>query len=322
VRILLNLTRATIAILMVGYLMGRIDVSAALTRAVNGDLRFIVAGTVVLAFQPLIGALRWLAVLVSNRSAVPLPFALRWTYIGVFFGQVLPATVGADALRIWYATRSVLSLKNAVTSVMLDRVAMMLTLIMLLCFGGPFLRRYIDGSVLALALAAILGCSFAGLAAIVFGDKLPMRLYEFRPVRGIGHLARDAKALLTNPRSALIVFALCLLSYLTLMTSIYFFARGFGANIQFLDILVLLPPVLAASMLPISIGGWGTRELAMVAALGTAGIAPETALLASLWLGIGSIIIALPGALFFLADQGSPGSIAAAAASVQPEPRA
>ncbi|WP_376989222.1 lysylphosphatidylglycerol synthase transmembrane domain-containing protein [Bosea sp. R86505] len=316
-RILVNVARAAIAISMLGYLFSRIDLAEAFARAVNGDLVFIVSGTLVLAFQPLIGAIRWLVVLASNRSAVPLPLALRWTYIGVFFGQVLPATVGADALRIWYATRRALSLKNAVTSVMLDRVAMMLTLILLLCFGGTFLRRYVDGSMLTLALLAILGGGVAGLSAVIFGDRLPIRLYRFRLVRGIGHLARDAKSLLNSPRSALIVFGMCLLSYLTLMTSIYLFARGFGAESRFLDIIVLLPPVLAASMLPISIGGWGTRELAMVAALGTAGIAPETALLASLWLGLGSIVIALPGAFFFLTDRGSPGSIAAAAASVQ-----
>ena len=250
----------------------------------------------------LIGAVRWLSILVINRSAVPLGAMIRWNYIGVFFGQVLPATVGADGLRIWYATRRAVSLKNAVTSVTLDRVGMVLTLVALLCFGTPFLRHYVDGPLLVLLLCGLVGGSLAGLAALMLADRLPHAIYRYRLARGGAHLARDARALFLNPSHAAIVLGLCLLSYLTLMTSIYLFARAFGADVEPLDILVLAPPVLVASMLPISIGGWGTREMAMVAALGSAGISPDAALLTSLWLGLGSILIALPGGWFFLMD--------------------
>ncbi len=42
--------------------------------------------------------------------------------------------------------------------------------------------------------------------------------------------------------------------------------------------MILIPPVLLLMMLPISVGGWGVRELSMVGFLGYAGVSSEAAL--------------------------------------------
>src|SRR5262249_21776450 len=51
---------------------------------------------------------------------------------------------------------------------------------------------------------------------------------------------------------------------------------------------------------PISIGGWGLRELAVVSLLGTHGVAPEKALLFSVCFGLALAVAFLPGALVWL----------------------
>jgi glycosyltransferase 2 family protein len=55
-----------------------------------------------------------------------------------------------------------------------------------------------------------------------------------------------------------------------------------------------------ASMMPVSIGGWGLRETAMVYSLGLIGIAPEQALLLSVLIGLLNIVISLPGGVLWL----------------------
>jgi hypothetical protein len=47
---------------------------------------------------------------------------------------------------------------------------------------------------------------------------------------------------------------------------IYIIGLATGADLLALDCLVLVPPALLVSALPISLGGWGLREGAMVAA--------------------------------------------------------
>ena len=48
--------------------------------------------------------------------------ALRYTTIGQFFSQVLPSTVGGDAVRIWLLARGGAGWPIAIYSVLIDRV--------------------------------------------------------------------------------------------------------------------------------------------------------------------------------------------------------
>ena len=52
-------------------------------------------------------------------------------------------------------------------------------------------------------------------------------------------------------------------------------------------------------MLPISVGGWGVREVSMVGMLALVGIDKEAALTISVQLGILAIIASLPGAVIY-----------------------
>jgi hypothetical protein len=64
--------------------------------------------------------------------------------------------------------------------------------------------------------------------------------------------------------------------------------------------MVLFVVMTGAVALPISIGGWGLRELAVVSLLGAHGVAPERALLFSVCFGLALAIGSLPGALAWL----------------------
>jgi len=89
-----------------------------------------------------------------------------------------------------------------------------------------------------------------------------------------------------------------------LMVSVMFaLAQGLSIDFEVSALLVLIPPVILASLLPISFAGWGIREGAMIAMLGTVDVAPENALALSVAFGFLILILSLPGALvWFLSD--------------------
>jgi hypothetical protein len=285
------------------YLWLKVDAAAALVQFRNADLALLGAGTLVLGLLPLLGAARWRLVLASLDGAPRLGRLLRWTYVSVFFSQVLPATIGGDALRVWLAHRSGLGLKLAVNGVGLDRAAMVLTLLVLLSCVTPRLGALVDVQAMGYLMPSLLAAALLGLGTLMLADRLPARMQGLRAVRAVGYLAHDARRLFLRAPYAGGVAALCLLSYCLIIASVCLFALAFGASFAVAQLVVLLPAVLVASSLPISIGGWGTREIAMVAALATINIEASTALLTSLWLGIGSILIALPGAVLYLLDR-------------------
>jgi glycosyltransferase 2 family protein len=285
---------------LLGYLWFKIDPLVAFERLRHTNVAILVTGTLVLAIQPLIGALRWQLILACLEQPLALGVILKWTYVSVFFGQVLPATVGADGMRVWLARGS--GFGPAFNSVVLDRVVMLLTLAALMALGAPSLGRLTGTRQFELLPAILLAGGGIGAIILMIGGRLPADWQHLWFAHGISQLARDCRQLFLSPKFACGALVLCLASYGSLIIGIYLFAVAFGANADLARFLVLIPPVLAAGTLPISIGGWGTREVAMVAALGLVAINADVAVLTSVWLGVASIIVALPGAVVHFID--------------------
>ena len=61
-----------------------------------------------------------------------------------------------------------------------------------------------------------------------------------------------------------------------------------------------MPPIMLITTLPLSIGGWGIRENAIILGFGLIGIASDAALALSVLLGLIALVTALPGGLVWL----------------------
>ena len=63
---------------------------------------------------------------------------------------------------------------------------------------------------------------------------------------------------------------------------------------------MIVPPVTLIQLVPVSLAGWGLRELGFVVVLAGFGIPAEPALAASLLVGLCTIVVGLPGGLLWL----------------------
>jgi len=70
--------------------------------------------------------------------------------------------------------------------------------------------------------------------------------------------------------------------------------------VSFFDFLILIPPVVLLAALPISIGGWGVRENAMIIALAPIGVAAGSALLIAVQLALLASLLSLPGGVIWM----------------------
>ena len=77
-------------------------------------------------------------------------------------------------------------------------------------------------------------------------------------------------------------------------------AQSLSIDFFFYNTLLFIPPILLVSLLPISVGGWGVRELLMVYLLALIGIGKEPALMVSVQLGIWLMVASLPGFYLWL----------------------
>jgi uncharacterized membrane protein YbhN (UPF0104 family) len=99
------------------------------------------------------------------------------------------------------------------------------------------------------------------------------------------------------------VFALAATTQLLNVLVFWMLGQSLGLTMAFDQWFIVVPTVLLISMLPISIGGWGVREGAMVVALRGFGIPTEEALLPSILFGLCAVTATLPGAIFWISTR-------------------
>jgi hypothetical protein len=70
-------------------------------------------------------------------------------------------------------------------------------------------------------------------------------------------------------------------------------------EVSLLDCVLLVPPVILVTVVPISIAGWGVREGAMVVAFGFINVPPSAAFAMSVLFGLTLAAASLPGSLLW-----------------------
>ena len=226
-------------------------------------------------------------------------------YIGAFFNQTLPSSVGGDAVRIYKAYKEGLKLSGAVNGVMLERLAAVIVLVFMVAALQPFLVAKVEDDIFRSLIPLLVLGAVAGTVLLMVMDRLPHSLRHFRVVRALSYLAIDTRRLFLSPRHAVGMVLVSALGHVNISVAAYFLARGLGIDVSVLDCIILIPPVILVTTLPISIAGWGVREGAMVGAFGLVGVSPESALVLSILFGLSAVVVSLPGGILFLAEGGS-----------------
>lgn len=272
--------------------------------------------------QVALSAWRWR--LTAVRLGAPLHFgeALREYYVATFLNQVLPGGVMGDAARAWRHARRVQTRgagRDSVGSqpeprvgtrdgapvgmtawhaVLIERASgqfalfgvVLATLIVspeLQVASARLLTAADGGSNASLALALALLLALAG-TALWRGRRHVVR---FRGAVQAALLAREV--LLRQLLASLLIVASYVAVYLCCM-------RMIGVDTPVVATAPLVPWVLLAMAIPLSIAGWGVREGAAALVWEVAGLDPAQGVAISISYGIVILLSSLPGALMLL----------------------
>ena len=270
-----------------------------------GDLKRVRAGSVALVMalgfaQIFLFAARWQRV--GRICGAPLSWSanLRLIFIGLFFNQTLPSSMGGDAMRVWLSARMGVPAARAFASVAVDRFVALIVLLGLSLATLPLFDRLVGDPILRHSLAAVLVAGAAGFVVLLIGgSKLAGWLKAWRITAPFGAVTADLRRLFLQPAGLMIV-ALSLAIHLMSVAIVLLIAAGLGVGLSAGAALVLVPPILLILVIPIAIAGWGLRESAMVVALAQIHIAAPDALAISILFGLTQIVVSLPGAVLWL----------------------
>src|SRR5262245_20694526 len=296
--------KVLISIGLIAFLASRLDYSQLLLywRLLNG-VWILGALAVLLLEMCAIAGVRLKLMLAYVDVRCPLTMTVQTALCGFFFEQVTIGFVGGDAIRLWLLRRADVPFGRAIGALLLDRALGFASLVLLSLLGIHALMALVDERLRSMIAVTLLVVGVAGCVGVVVAFALTKLL-------PLSRLAAFWQRL-TSPRQAIhfallaIVFALAATTHLLNVVVFWMLGQSLGLTVTFDQWFIVVPTVLLISMLPISVGGWGVREGAMVVALHGLGVPPEEALLTSILFGLCAVTATLPGAIFWVSTRKS-----------------
>src|SRR5215813_3338580 len=284
------------------YISRHIDLNQVLSTIPLLDLRWAALAILVALLEIPLAGLRWYNIvdaLAARDQQMTRTAMTAATAVGLFFAQVLPNVAG-EGIRAWLLVRLGSNRRTAVTSVVIDRgvgVGLLIVLgfvVLLLPSGLTALGGYRD--VVLVAYGALI---LAGALGLLLVPKIVSPLARWRYSRWFATLAADIHHVLLGSKGPVVLSIGCLIEAFTIVV-VWSLGRAQGLALPLPDAMVLFVVMIGVVAVPISIGGWGLRELAVVSLLGAHGVAPEKALLFSVCFGLALAVGFLPGALAWI----------------------
>ncbi len=283
------------------WLFTRSDFSAALAALHGGGIGFVAAAVLAHLAAFGIGCYRWWLYLRHTEPRIHFRDVFPAYLLGLFFNNVLPSNFGGDVVRVVRLGVGGLRVRPLIGSVLFDRVlglAVILTLSILCLFAasninlGSGIRPALV--ILVLAMAVVAGAIMTRQAA-----WLILKLYrKHRHAKMKGPVLdalRLCRSYLVNPRLLAAGIALSIVVQSLFVVAYYLLARGLEMNIGLLTFFAIVPIVFVISSLPVSVGGHGVREGALVTLLAASGVRFEAAAALSLLYLLVYLVSTTPG---------------------------
>jgi len=231
----------------------------------------------------------------------PYSFFLKSYFKGTFFNQGLPTSIGGDGLRILDCSRGKGTAEDAFYGVFIDRIIGLAGLLLLNITALAMNRSLLPINVYYPLLVILSGLT-ASLILLFY-----LRNFRFivtdKYLGFLGRLSERDAQVYSSVTSISVQLSLSILTHMLAMTAFLMIGRGVGLDFSLQVYLVLVPPVILLTILPISLAGWGVREGAMVGFFLLVGADKSRVLTFSILYGLVALVASLPGLVVYLTQK-------------------
>lgn len=232
-------------------------------------------------------ALRWYVLLRAQEVEIPFGEVVCTVFAGAFASNFLPSTIGGDAFRVISLSRFTSDRVLSLTSVVVDRVMNVAATVTFLPFAW-----FTFGN----QLFEIFGRA-QFLPAAAGGFPLWDKLVQF--IRRIAKRFIEAIAKWRrNPLALLAAFAISWISIFIVYLSLWLLARYLGMPITLMQLAGVEFIVYVATLLPVSLNGFGVREVIYTTLMIELGASPEHAAALTLISRFLLLLTTTPGAFW------------------------
>jgi uncharacterized protein (TIRG00374 family) len=299
--------RLVVAAVLTTYVIWAAGPAAVVRAAWPSDLRWIALAVSLVVLDRALNAYRWLALLCPIDPRPPAAAVLRVFFVSTFVGTFLPASVGGDVVRAYGLARLRVSTAVALASVLMDRLLGVVAIVLVAGIGlvaGSSSGLTADRMSLAALVGTVALC--IGASALVFSEAVARAgagLAGRIPIARLQRFARDladaTRAYARYHGPLALVLAGSLAVQLLRVLQAWCLGQALVVDAPFAAYLAFVPLILLVMLLPISINGLGTAQLAFVWFFGRAGVSEaHSVALSLLFLALG-VVGNLPGGVLY-----------------------
>ena len=281
--------------------------------------------------------------IVLDKSGVEVPFweLMRIYFIGYFFSNILPSTVGGDVVRSFYSGKRIENQAYAAVAIFIERFSGILLLLLLVIvmpalrpdlYRLPYLYLPALGALMLLAAVVIVG--FAGNPIGVYERtaKSMLKIAEWLFSLPLLKIFHGVVSILTNLHNTIlhkvnkvdkelktalhaiqydrvllarIVYLTAVFYFLT-MANVYFAYKAFDVEVSFVAVCALVPTALFMAQIPVTLlGNLGYYESVFVGFFLLVGIPTAESLAMGLLLRMKILALGVLGYIVYLSYKNS-----------------
>lgn len=304
--------RIGITAILIGLVMWRLDLQAFSARVTNFDPTWTALAFLTVFAAIVVSAWKWGMILRQRRHPLPYTRLLSHYFVGLFFNNVLPTTVGGDAVRAWETTKDTGETPEAVGSVVTERLIAGVALGITALLGLPFVEvspRLLVFVVVFLVLDLALVALFMipKVADGIVAKLLPPRFAGLR--ESVTQTVLVVRQTLKNPALFGKVIFLSVVFQLFVAGVNACIFEAMGVPVSLAQCIIFTPMIFTVTMLPISLSGLGVREAAYWYFFSQVGVTQVDAVVASLAFFVVVGLASLPGAPLFILNRRKAASV-------------
>ncbi|MCF6280796.1 MAG: lysylphosphatidylglycerol synthase domain-containing protein [Candidatus Polarisedimenticolaceae bacterium] len=275
-----------------------VDFDAVSETIIGLDIYLLILGILFQLASTLLAGLRWCRVshLLGLREKTL--FYLRSYFKGFFFNQGLPTSIGGDAIRVLDIAKLGGRKRDAFRGVFIDRLLGLTGLLLVNLFANLLNPDLLPQEIFWL-INLIVAAGISGFVLLNFIHRLNV-LKRWRITTFVVAISSELNSIFSRLGEWFIQGGLATAIHLLSMIAIFFIGHSVGMEEGLLTFLVIVPPVVLLTLIPISLAGWGVREGAMIGLFGLVGADKTVVLSMSLLYGLVLVIASLPGLYVYL----------------------
>ena len=290
--------KIVVSAVLVGYVVSSVDIIKVIEISRNIQYSYIFLAVLLLIINYFFSALRWFYLNLDGK--ISFIYMLKLYFIGTFFNNFLPTSIGGDGYKIYKLGQKLGSTTHAFTATFLERFIGMLTLILLSVYGF-FVFSSND---ILFMLLSIFGLILSFIVFLIYYPKFTFKPPKLQKLFGILDKIHDSfKRYYKFPKILAISFGLSFLVQFASIFSQYFIFKSIGITIPMDFSLFAFPLIFISGYAIPSLNGIGSQDFLYTTFFQQVGVLAEFAVSASIFYHILRLGVSLIGGFLYVNEK-------------------